>query len=79
MYDNGLGVKQDYVAAAQWYRKAAEQGNAPAQSNLGIMYENGRGVEKDPAQAVEWYRKAAEQGFASRKTSWDTCTRAARG
>ena len=35
MYDNGIGVKQDYAAAAQWYRKAAEQGNAPASVQFG--------------------------------------------
>ena len=64
MYDNGTGVKQDYAEAVKWYRKAAEHGNRPAQSNMGLMYENGRGVEKDPVQAVQWYRKSAEQGFA---------------
>ena len=46
----------------QWYRKAAEQGVAEAQYNLGVMYDNGRGVRQDDAQAVHWYRKAAEQG-----------------
>ena len=48
-----------------WYRKAAEQGDAAAQSNLGLMYNNGRGVRQDDAQAVAWYRKAAEQGEAA--------------
>ena len=47
-----------------WYRKAAEQGDASAQYNLGVMYENGHGVEQDDEQAVFWYRKAAEQGYA---------------
>ena len=61
MYDNGLGVAQDYAAAVSWYRKAADQGNAPAQSNLGVMYYNGRGVPKDLAAAAEWFRKAANQ------------------
>jgi len=36
-YDNGQGVKQDYTEAARWYRKAAEQGYALAQFNLGNM------------------------------------------
>ena len=31
MYDEGLGVVQDYAEAVQWYRKAADQGNAGAQ------------------------------------------------
>jgi len=48
----------------KWYRKAADQGDAGGQSNLGFMYAEGRGVAKDEAEAVKWYRKAAEQGNA---------------
>ena len=29
------------------YRRAAEQGDASGQFNLGVMYENGRGVAQD--------------------------------
>ena len=64
MYDNGHGVPQDYAAAVSWYRKAAEQGDADAQYNLGVMYDAGQGVPQDYAAAVSWYRKAAEQGYA---------------
>ena len=45
-------------------RQAAEQGDAGAQNNLGIMYANGEGVLKDEAEAVRWYRLAAEQDYA---------------
>jgi len=55
----------DYVEAVKWYRKAAEQGDAVAQDNLGKMYYDGTGVTQDYAEAVKWYRKVAEQGFAS--------------
>ena len=48
----------------QWFRKAAEQGGAKAQLNLGLMYVNGRGVRQDYAQAAQWFSKAAEQGYA---------------
>ena len=44
------------------YRKAAEQGDADAQYNLGLFYANGDGVSKDFAEAVKWWRKSAEQG-----------------
>ena len=60
----GRGVAKDDAQAVAWVRKAADQGLAPAQNNLGKMYENGRGVAKDDAQAVYWYRKAADQGQA---------------
>ncbi|MFK8284951.1 hypothetical protein ACI75W_09130, partial [Capnocytophaga canis] len=39
MYYYGDGVPQDYYEAVKWYRKAAEQGNASGQNNLGLMYE----------------------------------------
>ena len=38
LYDNGIGVPQDYAKAVYWYRKAAEQGFALAQYNLGRLY-----------------------------------------
>ena len=67
MYDYGRGVAKDYAEAVRWYRKAAEQGNANAQYNLGLMYEEGLGVAKDGAEAMRWFRKAAEQGYAKAK------------
>jgi TPR repeat protein/serine/threonine protein kinase len=51
----------EYPEALKWLRKAADQGNALAQVNLGRMYENGNGVPKDMVEAAKWYRKAAEQ------------------
>ena len=43
----------------------AEQGDATAQYNLGVMYANGEGVIQDYKQAVKWFRLSAEQGNAS--------------
>ena len=43
-----IGVEKDLVEAAKWYRAAAEQGSAEAQSALGACYAFGDGVEKDP-------------------------------
>lgn len=60
----GQGVQQDYSAAALWFRKAAEQGYALAQSNLGPLYRDDRGVAQDDTEAVTWFRKAADQGDA---------------
>jgi uncharacterized protein len=64
MYANGQGVRRDEAQAAAWYRRAAEQGDASAQNNLGVMLANGQGVPQDDEQAVHWYRLAAEQGHA---------------
>ncbi len=54
----------DYTTALRIFRKLADQGDAHAQTNLGIMYGNGQGVPQDFAEAVKWYRKAADQGIA---------------
>ena len=48
----------------KWYRLAAEQGDAQAQNNLGLMYDAGQGVPQVNAEALKWYRLAAEQGDA---------------
>lgn len=46
---------------AEWLRKSAEQGYAPAQYALAGCYLNGTGFERDAAKGVEWLRKAAAQ------------------
>ena len=45
-YSYGEGVPQNYVEAASWYRRAADKGDAGAQSDLGELYLNG-GVLKE--------------------------------
>jgi TPR repeat protein len=62
-------VEKDYAKAVLWYRKAASQGHASAQNNLGYKYQAGQGVDKDDAQAIAWLRKAAEQGSPAAKAS----------
>ena len=52
------------MTPAKWFRLAAEQGDASAQTNLGLMYEQGDGVPQDDAEAAKWYRLAAEKGEA---------------
>ena len=54
-------MKLDHTEAAKWYRKAAGQGVADAQHNLGIMYGKGVGVSQNFAEAVRWFQLAAEQ------------------
>nr|WP_240327077.1 tetratricopeptide repeat protein [Ursidibacter arcticus] len=56
--------KQDYQTAFRLWQPLAEQGDAAAQFNLGLMYDNGQGVKQDNQQAVKWYQQAAEQGYA---------------
>ena len=55
--------------AVAWYRMAAAQGHADAQTAIGRCYSRGEGVAGDPVEAVEWFRKAAEQGAPLRSTT----------
>lgn len=64
-YENGFGVPQNYVAAADLYRRAAEQGDAFAQCRLGLSYDKGHGVPQDFILAYKWLDIAAAR--ASRR------------
>lgn len=68
-----LGLAKDEVEAAKWFRKAADQNHAGAQSYLGAYYSQGRGVTQDVPEAVRWWRKAAEQNYASAQTDLGVC------
>ena len=48
-------LPKDNVEAVTWYRKAANQGHAEAQGQLGVMYANGLGVTQNNVEAVAWY------------------------
>jgi uncharacterized protein len=43
--------------------KMARQGDAEAQSKMGVMYASGVGMKLDKQEALRWYRKSAEQGY----------------
>ena len=60
---------KDYTKAGKLLRPLAEQGNANAQLDLGIMYDLGQGVLQDYREAAKWYRLAAEQGNAIAQSS----------
>ena len=66
-FQNGFDAYErgDYATALREFRPLAEQGNAGAQNNLGVMYEKGKGVSQDDKTAVKWYRLAAKQGQAN--------------
>lgn len=61
-----LGRGQAYHSeeSPQQLKKRGEQGDASAQTQLGMLYAKGAGVPRDDAEAAKWYRKSAEQGNA---------------
>ncbi|WP_439543319.1 hypothetical protein [Hyphomicrobium sp.] len=68
-YEQGRGIaKDEHVAyqlnarAADQVRKAADQGNAVATFNLGILYRIGKGVSKSDTEAAYWVVKSLRLG-----------------
>ena len=61
-----FGLEVDEVAAFEYHKKAADDGDECAQYaqyRLGKAYENGElGLEKNEETAFQYYRKAADGG-----------------
>lgn len=57
-YKLGRGVPVDLVQAQGWYERAARQGHAQAESNLGLLLFQNNQRER----AMPWIRRAAERG-----------------
>ena len=60
-YLAGKGMAQNYEAAMDCYKKAAENYNDTALYNIGVLYCNGLGVEKDYERAVHYFRRQQYQ------------------
>ncbi|POM77615.1 Hypothetical protein PHPALM_4979, partial [Phytophthora palmivora] len=57
-------VAVDHGLAAQYFRQAAEAGDALAQANYGMLLANGMGVDRDVPQALVYFNRAARQNQA---------------
>ena len=51
----------DYATTLRSWKPLAEQGDADAQYNLGVMYATGKGVKQDNIYAHMWWNIAASQ------------------
>jgi len=66
--NNSLGVlyssrgDSGFLAAAEYFRKAADQGYSIAQTNLGLMYVTGQGTARNWPEAEKWFVRSAAQG-----------------
>ena len=69
-WEDGMAAynRGDYVPAITVFRAMAEQGNAEAQSLLGVMYRRGQGVTRSSVRAFVWFSRAAARGNAKAKT-----------
>ena len=60
-------MPQDHAEAIRWYRKAAEQGHADAQYNLGIMYYEGKGVPQTTRKPSAGIARPPSRGTPTRQ------------
>ena len=58
---NPAGTRE-YDRAAEWFQKAALQGDLHAQTNFAYMLEEGLGITRNTDQALSWYSQAAQSG-----------------
>jgi len=65
----GAAGRENYIAAAGWFTKAADQCHSEAQYSLGQLYHYGKGVTQNDQEAVKWYREAAGQGHVMAQNS----------
>ena len=57
-------MKPDMARAADWYKKAAGQGNIKAMHNLAVLSANQSKDSPDYATAAQWFEQAAERGLS---------------
>lgn len=60
--DSSINLPRDHTLALKWYRLAAEQGNAEAQSAVGFYYYYGHPWQTNLVEAAKWFHKAAKGG-----------------
>jgi TPR repeat protein len=77
-WEDGMAAynRGDYVPAIKVFRAMAEQGNARAQSVLGVMYRRGQGVARSPVRAFVWLSRAAAHGDVTAKAELHDVTQA---
>lgn len=56
------GMPRDDVAAADYFRRAAELGNPIAMRNYYLSLRGGRGVDRNIDEALNWLRRSADLG-----------------
>jgi len=65
--ENNHYTQQQVSQKFMYAQQAAQQGNARAQFDLGLMYAKGEGVRKDEKKAFSWFHKAARNNHVEAK------------
>ncbi len=67
--------QQKYKEAAKIWTILADQGDAEAQFNIGVMFKNGIGVPQDDSEAMRWLRQSSAQDHEHAKLIVDVIDR----
>ncbi len=62
-YENGIGDRQNYAKAREYYEKACNLGYGGGCTGLGDLYSKGLSVKLDKIKAREYYGKACDLGY----------------
>lgn len=71
--DSGASGARDPAKAAEFYRLAAEEGDAFASLQLGYLHETGSGVPQDYAAARRYYEEAVARGLDDARVRLALC------
>ncbi|KAG0227391.1 hypothetical protein BGW42_002981 [Actinomortierella wolfii] len=66
----GWGVAKDKTIGFNYFKIAADLGDADSQNEVALCYQDGIGTEKDMFQAAKYYRLAAKQGAGQMGNQW---------
>ena len=64
-YWEGIAVEENYFEAMKWFRKAAKNGDAESEYNIGCMFLRGECMPR--SEGFKWIKKAAKKGHLEAK------------
>ena len=63
MYEAGLGVKQDIIESAVWYKNGADKGSSRCQYRFGLYNFHNDNSSMSFFEALKWFELSIENGF----------------
>ena len=69
----------NFLKARDIWQKLAEEGDAQAMNNLGVLYDQGHGVEPDTGRALHWFAQSAKAGHPSGMSNYGRMLEQGRG
>ena len=61
MYDEGRGIGQNFISAAEWFKRAAQQDHSVGQIYLGMLNVQGIGGPPNLIEALKWFANVSRK------------------